>query len=618
MRQIPTLPITFLLLAAVLPLSGAQAAPAQAAAPQTAGAAWPSVERQLTESRVASDAPLAKLIRENQDFRLLRPEEARDRLPVPPWLRVWWRKAHPEGNYSATDPTGGYPLVLKEVHEWMVTHPDLKGGNGLESLEAASQEKRGGHPRPPSVSLTGGPDQGISGAKSTPRSESDIRINFWNTDQILSASNNISGGGSLAVFYSGDGGGSWRQTTLPSSGSFQSDPTVEWTSDGTAWATALSITSSPLVLVGKAFRSADGGATWTLDGAFSGDQNQVDKQMTWVDHADGSPFKDNLYVIWHNGREVYVNRRTADGWADPLQVSGGETRGTGIGADIKTNQQGTVFAFWPDTGTQKIFVARSNDGGNSFSKPLSIAQTSVGFQFSIPAQFRRNALVYVTGGAFFRGPKRNQNLVYAAWADLAGGRGCSSPDNQPGNDRSSGCTSRIWFSRSTNGGSSWSRPGMINNPRDLNDQFNPWLAVDETSGTLAIMYYDTVGEERPYTNVWAQVSADDGASWSAPYRVSSDASNENDGLPDGNQYGDYNGMSGYAGTFFPSWTDRRGGLGTKESIWTAPLTLQFKAASRFAGTGQTPAGICPFRPLLTTGQAAEWSPEKLAQPACTR
>jgi hypothetical protein len=610
MRQIP---IALLLLAAAVPASVALAAPGRTdTAP--ARAAWPTVERQLAEARVAPGSPLAKLIRDNQDFSLLRPEEARDRLPVPLWLRVWWRKAHPESRISAADRTGGYPLVLKEIQEWMVTHPDLKGGNGLGSLTAQreSQEKRGGHPKPPPVSLTGDPDQGISGEPGTPRSESDIRINFWNSDQILSASNNISGNGALAIFYSGDGGGSWRQTTLPkASASFHSDPTVEWTSDGTAWATALSITGN--TLIGTAFRSADGGATWKVDGVFSGDHNQVDKQMSWVDHAEGSPFKDSLYMIWHNGRQVYVNHRTADGWGDPVQVSGGETAGTGIGSDIKTNQQGTVFAFWPDTGTRKVFVARSTDGGNSFSKPLSIGQTSADFQFAIPAQARRNALVYVSGGAFFRSPKRNQSLVYAAWADLAGGRGCSSPSDEPGYDRSSGCTSRIWFSRSTNGGNSWSRPGMINNQRDLNDQFNPWLAVDETSGTLAVMYYDTIGEDRSQTNVWAQVSADDGASWSAPYKVTSDVSDENDSLPNNNQYGDYNGMSGYAGRFFPSWTDRRGGFGTKEAIWTAPLTLQFKAASRLAGPAPTPAGICPFRPL-----AADWSPAKLAQPACTR
>jgi len=587
MRQVP---IALLLLTALLP-AGAHSA---AAAP-----AWPALEHQLREDRAAPDSALGKLIRANQDFSLLRPEEANDRLPVPAWLRVWWRKAHPAGRFPANDPTGGYPLVLKEIHEWMVSHPDLQG-DGLGGL----QEKRGGHPKP-TVTFTGGPELEISGPEATPRSESDIRINFWNSDQIVSASNNISGNGALAIFYSGDGGGSWRQTTLPKAGSsFQSDPTVEWTSDGTAWATALDITGS--VLVGDAFRSTDGGATWKLDGSFSGDQQQVDKQMTWVDHFDESPFKDNLYVIWHNDEQVFVNHRTADGWAGPLQVSGGETAGTGIGSDIKTNQQGTVFAFWPDTGTQKIFMARSTDGGNSFSKPLAIGKSFADFQFSIPAQFRRNALVYVTGGAFYRGSRKNQNLVYAAWADLAGGRGCSSPADQPGSNRGSACTSRIWFTRSTNGGVSWSKPGMINNQRDTNDQFNPWLAVDPTSGTLGIMYYDTTGEERPRTNVWAQVSSDDGASWSAPYRVTAESSNENDDLPNGNQYGDYNGMSGYAGRFFPSWTDRRGGFGTKEAIWTAPLSLQIKSRS---------VAACPFTPLFLESSAALAQPP---QPVCTQ
>ena len=37
----------------------------------------------------------------------------------------------------------------------------------------------------------------------------------------------------------------------------------------------------------------------------------------------------------------------------------------------------------------------------------------------------------------------------------------------------------------------------------------------------------------------------------------------------GNQYGDYNSLSGYAGTFFPSWTDRRNNA--REEIWTAAV-----------------------------------------------
>ena len=43
------------------------------------------------------------------------------------------------------------------------------------------------------------------------------------------------------------------------------------------------------------------------------------------------------------------------------------------------------------------------------------------------------------------------------------------------------------------------------------------------------------------------------------------------GADSGNQFGDYNSLSGYAGKFFPSWTDRRNNA--KEEIWTAPVTV---------------------------------------------
>src|SRR5262249_29878438 len=44
--------------------------------------------------------------------------------------------------------------------------------------------------------------------------------------------------------------------------------------------------------------------------------------------------------------------------------------------------------------------------------------------------------------------------------------------------------------------------------------------------------------------------------------------------PFGDTYGDYNGLSGIAGRFFPSWTDRRNGA--REEIWTAAITTPAK------------------------------------------
>lgn len=86
---------------------------------------WPSTEEQLTRDQIRRGSALERLILENQDFDMLRPEEADDRIGVPLWLRVYWRKQHPELEYRDDDPTGGYPLTLRRVHAWMVANQDL-------------------------------------------------------------------------------------------------------------------------------------------------------------------------------------------------------------------------------------------------------------------------------------------------------------------------------------------------------------------------------------------------------------------------------------------------------------------------------------------------------------
>ena len=90
------------------------------------GPIWPTIEEQLEDSKVARGSALEKLILEKQDFHMLRAEEAEDRLRLPAWIRVYWRKKHPEAKYSGEDPTGGYPLALRDLYNWMLRHQDLK------------------------------------------------------------------------------------------------------------------------------------------------------------------------------------------------------------------------------------------------------------------------------------------------------------------------------------------------------------------------------------------------------------------------------------------------------------------------------------------------------------
>ncbi|HWY53092.1 MAG TPA: hypothetical protein VNZ03_01435 [Terriglobales bacterium] len=86
---------------------------------------WPSLEEQLKAANVIPGSALDKFIRAHQTLHVLRPEEATDRLGLPPWIRVFWRKQHPDGKYFG--PSGGYPLVLERLVDWMVAHQDLPG-----------------------------------------------------------------------------------------------------------------------------------------------------------------------------------------------------------------------------------------------------------------------------------------------------------------------------------------------------------------------------------------------------------------------------------------------------------------------------------------------------------
>jgi hypothetical protein len=521
---------------------------------------WPTVEQQLAKDRIRPGSNLEGLVYANQDFEMLRPGEMNDKIGIPAWLRVWWRKAHPELTYAADDPTGGYPRVLNEVHEWMLHHQDL--------LESISEVDLG----PIAERSTAGTNVRASGAQTSPRSESDIRINFNNPNQVIAASNAIVSGGHQAMFYSSNGGSTWGQTTLPftTGDAFHSDPTVDWRSTGVAWSTTIGINSSGTSLKMRSYTSSTSGSSWVFDSTFSGTQTSADKQMVWIDHSATSSFKDSIYACWHNGTPAYVNRRTATGaWGSPAVVSGSESTGTAIGCDIKTNSAGNVFVFWPTTSNRRIIMRKSTNGGSTWGTAVIVRTMFDAYDIGIPSFANRRALIYTSAGAYKNGTTDN---VYVAWTDLTGATGCTSASNEPGTNAASTCKTRIWFSRSTNGGTTWSAATMINNQAGLNDQFNQALAVDESTGRIAVIYYDTVGDStRKKTNVYYQTSADGGATWSAAVKVTTAQTDETiAGANSGNQYGDYNSLSGWASKFLPSWTDRRSG--GKEEIWTAPVT----------------------------------------------
>jgi hypothetical protein len=416
-------------------------------------------------------------------------------------------------------------------------------------------------------------DLRLSGAATSWRSECDIRYNYVKLNQIIVAANTS---GNQAQLYSSDGGATWSQASLPSaSGDVrQSDPAVDWTSDGTAWALTVGINMSGFNI--RCFKSTDGGKTWNFDSTISGTQTNVDKPVLWVDHSPSSPHRDNMYALWWNnkgGGATYLSVRPGPtkAWGAPQQISSIETTGGSDGGDVKTNLFGDVYVFWPSEKEQTLNVRKSTDGGANFpNAPIKIADTFGSLLYNIPAsKGSRGVLLYVSGGAW---RTATDDIVYAVWMDLAGGNGCDSAANEPGSNVNSACKTRIWFSRSTDGGAHWSQPVKLNDQTSLNDQFYLRLAVDETSGDLMVVYYDTVNDPgRLKTDVWMQSSTDKGQTWSSALLVTSAETDETSGGANVNQRGDYIGLTGYAGRYFACWTDRRSG--GNEEIWGAPIRI---------------------------------------------
>jgi hypothetical protein len=90
----------------------------------------PTIRQQLDAANIKkSGTALERLIRDNQDFDLLQPEEATDDAGLPLWLRVWWRKSHPDLEHPTTNPGGGYPDVLYDIHARMLRDPDQPWGS---------------------------------------------------------------------------------------------------------------------------------------------------------------------------------------------------------------------------------------------------------------------------------------------------------------------------------------------------------------------------------------------------------------------------------------------------------------------------------------------------------
>jgi hypothetical protein len=442
---------------------------------------------------------------------------------------------------------------------------------------------------PPSPGKTGSVSVGANVDMSNepgPQSETSIAINPSSQSQIVGGSNEIFRL-PMRGYFSSDGGSSWGAVDLPlppplvtNGTDFGSDPSVAWDTHGNVFYAYIVVFFSHGFFSpsGKAIngtelavaRSSDGGQTWTSTffALETGQSKFNDKPYIAVDDNPASPHRDTIYVAWDrfvgksSGSNGVLVSHSIDGgqsFSAPVVASSTASGPKGdIGADPFVGPDGTLQVAWHDVQNSAIVEASSADGGQSFGPTHTISPTSVAFDVAIPAQASRGALVYPACGADnSTGP--NQGTLYCSWMD-------ETPSN--GTD--------IFVSRSTDNGVTWSPPVRVNDDPSgvANDQFNQWLAVDPSDGSVNLSWNDTRNDPAHLsTDVFYARSTDGGLSFTRNIQVTTAPTNETCcGADLGNQYGDYEGIAAMDGSIHPVWTDRRTAVASlDEEIFTAAI-----------------------------------------------
>jgi hypothetical protein len=227
-----------------------------------------------------------------------------------------------------------------------------------------------------------------------------------------------------------------------------------------------------------------------------------------------------IYVIWQDDRQspgstndIYMARSTDNGstFSAPVRVDDAPAGTDQLYPQIGVDSSGKLHAVWSDfrSGVNfRIYYANSTDNGTNWSPGVMVNFSASGGQFvpSIAADSAGN--------------------LYIVW-----------DDGRSGN--------HIFFSRSVNGGTSWSAAVKLDS--STNAARYPWICC-APSGNLTVVWQDS---RNPNSDVFTVSSGNGGASFSPEVNVTKNTSSSSQMWP----------RAGYdpAGNIHVAWDDNRFG-----------------------------------------------------------
>jgi hypothetical protein len=385
------------------------------------------------------------------------------------------------------------------------------------------------------------------------------------------------GGANTANRYNTtDGGVTWTRSSAPSS---IGDPAVAYDGAGNAYYAHLTSYNCPdPVYVEK---SANGGVTWGGSVQAITDPSPsdhfVDKEWITADTWPASPYYGRIYVAatsfyapgcnlgaYIDNREILAYSSDAGAtWSATITVSDpAHNQDQFVNPVVASN--GTVYvSFQYQNCTYNCngvpasnMLTRSTNGGLTWSAPITVTGQPISYTGASVSGYQ-NLLAYSPTTGFRHNDQMitgvnptNPNEVYALWTD---GRWESTFVFQS----VTGWHADIAFSRSTDGGATWTPAMRVNDDAQGNgkDQFFPWMVVG-SDGVIHATWYDRRNDPNgyQYREYYAQ-STDGGLTWSANVPVG-----DVGGTP-GGFIGDYSGLAVNSDNtlVLPLWTDQRSG-----------------------------------------------------------
>jgi hypothetical protein len=372
---------------------------------------------------------------------------------------------------------------------------------------------------------------------------------------------NLVAGSNLDFFYyTFDGGHSWTEGQLTSPLGVWGDPCVIFDTEGNCYYGHL---SRPPAETGDFLdrivvqKSTDGGRTWS-GGAGIGLNPPKDQDKDWLaaDMTD-SPFRGNLYLAWTEFDQYgspnpslqtrilfAVSSDHGESWSSPVTVSdipGNclDSDETVEGAVPAVGPNGEVYLSW--SGPLGIVFDKSLDGGRTFGQDVLVTDQPGGWDLSVPGIYRCNGMP-VTACDTSNSPYRGS--VYIMWSD----------------QRNGADDTDVFLSKSADSGKTWGPAIRVNDDPPGRHQFFPWMAVDQTSGHIYIVFYDRRDSSDIVTEVYLARSTDGGNTFQN-CRVSEYSIRPASGI----FFGDYINVVAHDGVIHAIWT-RMDGIDM--SVWS--------------------------------------------------